>query len=117
LLCSGHGACLIDNRRFHVGGVIINGRTLGYVTAIASANADLSFNGIAVATCSGGHVVLVDTRAMRVLLMMGGHPAFVNALDAWPVIDAAGSSSSNGFVAPDPRLFVTGCDDGLIRKW
>jgi hypothetical protein len=95
------------------------------VTAISSASGDGSFDGIAAATCSGGHVVVVDTRLMRVLLIMAGHPQFVQALDAWPVKGAAVASSSGGgggggssiVTAPDPRIFVTGCDDGCIRKW
>ena len=113
--CSGHGACVFDNRRFNVSSVVVNGCGLGHITAIASANGGPSFNGMAVATCSGGHVIIVDTRAMRVLTMMSGHPMPVNALDAWPASHADGGSSAEH--APDPRLFVTGCDDGIIRKW
>ena len=69
-------------------------------------------------------MVVVDTRLMRVLLIMAGHPQFVQALDAWPVRDAVVASSSGGggggggiLTASDPRIFVTGCDDGFIRKW
>ena len=96
------------------------------MTAISSAICDGTFDGIAAATCAGGHVVVVDTRLMRVLLIMAGHPQFVQALDAWPVRGAAVASSSGGgggggggsiVTAPDPRIFVTGCDDGCIRKW
>jgi hypothetical protein len=105
----------VDNRRFHLGSVIISGSSAGHVTAISSASASGAFNGVAVATCSGGHVVIIDTRAMRVLLMMGGHPAFVQALDSWPVCAVAHGSGSTASL--DPRVFLTGCDDGILRKW
>ena len=57
-------------------------------------------------------MIVIDTRAMQVMLMIAGHPSFVQAFHAWP---ASGFDSGEG--AADPHLFLTGCDDGVIRKW